>query len=593
MKKTLLLTAVLFLTLETFAQVVVAGISPAAIQGNYEYGVQVGEGGWPGQTDDGTWAMALDFNTPGVNVIGELVMVNDGTPGTNTTYGNLLAEEGCAVSPPGAYAGKIAVIRRNTCNFSLKAYNAELAGAIAVIIVNREDALLGMTAGPDGVNTTIPVVIVQSTPGNALIAEMLNGPVTMFIGNKTGAFGDDAGATISNALVSKSTGVISHLAQNGTEFNFELGTRVYNYGANDQAAVTITANVNGPSGSSVYSNTVGPVSINSGDSIDIYPGDTYSFPQFALSSYPLGKYTLTYTIDLGIADELDFDNVLTSEFFVSDTMYSVARLDETTLMPISNAGYAPNTMTSTYSTCTVLDNPNASRIGVAGLYFSAVTNVSAAIDLTGEEMALSIYRWEDVFVDFNDPALAFDLLNPIGFGFYYYPSDLQDTMVYGALSAPVVLEDNQRYLACVQTVNLEIFLGHDTKTDYTWNQNTYLQPMFPVETDGVYSAGGFGSDLPSAVGVKVYSVAGIDESTSIDGIAYPNPATNAVTVSLNAEGTAQLSVTDLSGRVAMNNTINLVNGKSEVSISSLEAGMYIFNVTTEGGKTSQFNVVKK
>jgi hypothetical protein len=43
----------------------------------------------------------------------------------------------------------------------------------------------------------------------------------------------------------------------------------------------------------------------------------------------------------------------------------------------------------------------------------------------------------------------------------------------------------------------------------------------------------------------------------------------------------------------MTNSINLVGGKSDVNIASLESGMYIFNVTLENGKTAQFNVVKK
>ena len=104
MKKMLLVMAVSFFTLEAIAQAVVAGISPVAIQGNYDHGLQGGEGGWPGQVDDGTSSLALDFNINGTNVQGELVMVNDSTPGTNATYGNLLGEEGCATSNPGAYA---------------------------------------------------------------------------------------------------------------------------------------------------------------------------------------------------------------------------------------------------------------------------------------------------------------------------------------------------------------------------------------------------------------------------------------------------------------------------------------------------------
>ena len=43
------------------------------------------------------------------------------------------------------------------------------------------------------------------------------------------------------SLISKKSGVLSQLAQNATEFNFDIGTRVYNYGQNDQANMTVNA----------------------------------------------------------------------------------------------------------------------------------------------------------------------------------------------------------------------------------------------------------------------------------------------------------------------------------------------------------------
>lgn len=599
MKKILLSFSLIASIFGAYSQVAVVGVSPAAVVGSYDFGLQANAAGWPGQTDDGTWGLTTDFNIPGTYVQGDLMVADDGTAGVSA-QGISLANYGC-VPLTNDLTGKIALVYRydgvtasTNCNFATKILNCQNAGAIAVIIVNRVPGVMGMLGiAPEGLSVTIPAVIISDTDGALLRAAMQTGPVNMFIGDKFGAFADDAGAKISSTLVSKSTGVISQLATNATEFNFELGTRIFNYGTNNQSNVSVTANINGPSGSSVYSNTVGPFSILSGDSVDIYPGDTYSFPQFSLASYPAGKYTLTYTIDLGISDNMAYDNVLTSEFIVNDSIYSFARLDGTSHLPISNNGYRPSANTSTYATCMVIDNPNASRIGIEGIYFQASTSAASGVLLTGEEIALSIYRWEDVFVDFNDAGLAFNTLNQVGFGFYYYPSDLQSTVVYGALSTPVVLEDNQRFLACIQTVNLEVFLGHDTKMDYTWNENTYLQPLFPVESDGTYSAGGFGSDTPNSMALKIFSPSGIEESATIEGIAYPNPATNVVTVSLKAEGTATLSVTDISGRIAMSNTINLVNGKSEVAISSLDAGVYVFTITLENGQTSQFNVVKK
>jgi hypothetical protein len=193
----------------------------------------------------------------------------------------------------------------------------------------------------------------------------------------------------------------------------------------------------------------------------------------------------------------------------------------------------------------------------------------------------------------NDANLGFTTLTEVASGFYYYPGDLQGETVYGAFSAPANLLDNQRYLACVQTVNLSLYLGHENATNYTWNANYYLQPMSPNESDGTYFATGFGSDVPSSIALKVASPVGISELNTVEGMAYPNPATDVVTISIDGEGTANLTVTDVAGKVAAAQNVNLTAGKADLNIANLEAGVYIFNVVLENGKTAQFNVVKK
>jgi hypothetical protein len=569
----------------TQAQVICAVQSPANIAGNYDFTWADPPGGW------GT----PDFLIPGTFVEDTLIMVNDGTPGTNATYGNLLAEEGCNPSPANAYAGKICVIRRNTCEFGTKAFEAQAAGAVAVIIVNRDPDVIGMGPGAQGANVTIPVVMLSSTDGQTLIDEMANGPVVCLIGNKTGLFANDAGITDDATLISKSSGVASQLSQSGTEFNFELGTRVYNYGQLPQTNVTVVANIDGPSGTSVYSQSISVGALASGDSIDIFPGGAFSFPQFSLPTYTAGKYTLTYTVDLGIVDEYAADNTISSDFVINDSILTYATIDAVTGLPTSNNGFRPSTNNSTFSTCMVISDPNASRIGAAGVYFQASTSSASGLELTGEEIAINLYRWEDVFTDLNDANLGFTALNSVAFGFYNYTADLQGETVLGMFDTPVVLEDNQRYLACAQTVNVEVYLGHDTKKNYLWNEALYLQPLTPNESDGTYFASGFGMDTPSAVGVAIFNAAelNVGETSFIDGKAYPNPANDNVTIELASEGAANLVITDLSGKVVMNNAVNFLNGKTKVNIDGLDSGVYVFNVTLENGKTSQFNVVKR
>jgi hypothetical protein len=450
-----------------------------------------------------------------------------------------------------------------------------------------------MGGGTDGPNVTIPCVMLGNAEGALLVEAMQTESVVVFMGNKTGLFANDIGLSRNAALIPKLGAIPSLLAQSGTEFNFDLGARVYNPGSNAQTNVSINAKVVGPTGNTLYDNTVTGLSIATTDSVDVDPTQASNLPAFSLASYPAGKYTLTYTVSLdGVADEYDGDNSISTTFTVNENIYGYAQLDPTTNLPNPTLFYRPATNNNTFSICTVIDNSNASRVAVTGVYFAASNNTAT---LAGEEIALYLYKWEDAFVDVNDAAVGFNALTEVGSGFYYFPSDLQSETVYGQYTSAVALQDNQRYLACAQTTNVEVFLGHEGSTNYTWNLDYYLQPMSPGESDGSYTLAGFGADIPNSLGVKMIDVAtiGLGENASVEGNAYPNPATDAVTISIDAEGVANLTVTDIAGKVVISNAVSLNGGKANVNIASLNAGIYVFNVALENGKTSQFKVTKK
>ncbi|NDE04079.1 MAG: T9SS C-terminal target domain-containing protein [Flavobacteriia bacterium] len=582
MKKLLLTISAVVLSATTYAQVIAAGISPQSIVANYTHT-------W---ADPGSGWGTPDFNIPGTFVQDTLKIVDDGSTGTNA-QGNPISAEGC--NPLiNDLTGKIAVIFRNTCEFGVKALNAQNAGAVGVIIVNRNPGeVIAMGAGSQGANVTIPVVMLDLTDGLNLISTMANGPVVMFLGNKTGLFPNDGGISANAALLPRQGMIPSQLAQNGTEFNFDLGARVYNYG-NQPQTMSLNAKITNPSGATVYDNTVSNMAIAAGDSVDVDPSAANNLPNFSLASYPAGTYTLTYTVGLAVADDYVADNTLVSTFTVTDSMFSYAQADPTTGSPSGGNYYRPGTNNQTYSACQVLDNANASRLKATGIYFSATTSAASGVLLTGEEMALYLYKWEDPFTDLNDANLAFNTLTEVANGFYYYPDDLQGQTVFGAYTTPVALEDNQRYLACVQTVNLNLYMGHENGTNLTWNEAYYLQPMAPNESDGTWYAAGFGSDIPSSVAIGVAdNDVNVAELTTVAGKAFPNPANDVVTVAIEGEGTAQLTVTDVAGKVAMAASLNLAAGQDNVNIAGLTSGLYIFNVTLENGKTAQFNVVKK
>jgi len=604
MKKILLTILTIATCSAAYSQVVCAGVSPASIQGNYDYGVQVACGQWPGEVDDATWGTwaGLDFNNPGDFIQGELMLVEDGTPGTNP-QGNPISQEGCNTLTNNL-SGKIAIVYRNTCWFSTKVFYAQEAGAIGVIVVNREAGIIGMLGntdiqnGPLGADCHIPAVFLDKTDGEALIAEMGNGPVTMFIGNKLGAYANDVGAVKGEYLVSPFGG-----AHNLLFDGFEPGIQVYNFGSADQTDVVINATIDGPGGN-VYDETVGPLALLSGDTVSVFPGNTDFFPawQLGIGNYTDGDYTLTYTISItGTPDESSFDNVYTSDFKIQDEHISLSRLNLAN-MPVSNS--YPSNSTSEYQSCMMFQDANASALAIQGMYFTPHTD-TAANELAGAEIFANVYQWDDGWVDLDDPNYQFDPatndafqnLNLITFGTHYPASnDDVDDIAYVGFNTPFGMVDNQRYLFCLQTFeSATISFGYDSGISYDGNEGIFRQPTSPVHIDGQWYTGGWSGSSATSIALKTFDPAelGLIEEGHLIGNAFPNPSTGVVTVSIDASGDANISVTDIAGKVAMNSNVTFNNGLTKVDMSSLESGVYIFNITLENGQTSQFNVIKK
>ena len=118
-------------------------------------------GGLTASYDFGTAA----FGAPPTqaNFAGQIVAVNDGSA-TPT--------QGCAASPSGAYAGRIALVDRGTCAFEIKARFAQDAGAVGVIVANNvAGAAPGLAEDPT-VNATIPTISVSQADGAAIRAAL-------------------------------------------------------------------------------------------------------------------------------------------------------------------------------------------------------------------------------------------------------------------------------------------------------------------------------------------------------------------------------------------------------------------------------------
>ncbi len=118
--------------------------APAAVAGTYAAGVASG------------------FGPQTFSVTGQVVAAVDAVAPTL---------DGCTAITS-SVSGKIALIDRGACNFSVKVLNAQSAGAIGVIIVDNVSSANPPGLGGTGAGVTIPSVSVTLAVGNAIRAQL-------------------------------------------------------------------------------------------------------------------------------------------------------------------------------------------------------------------------------------------------------------------------------------------------------------------------------------------------------------------------------------------------------------------------------------
>jgi Zn-dependent metalloprotease len=83
--------------------------------------------------------------------------------------------DGCSpITNAAAVNGKIALVYRGVCGFSVKVYNAQLAGAVGVIVANNISGHFAMPAGPNSNLVTIPSLSITKAVGDNIVANLAN-----------------------------------------------------------------------------------------------------------------------------------------------------------------------------------------------------------------------------------------------------------------------------------------------------------------------------------------------------------------------------------------------------------------------------------
>jgi hypothetical protein len=565
-------SCLMLLVMTGIAQDVVLIESPASLVGNYDFT----------NAFDATPTWGGDFAAG--SITDTLVLAIDATAEDSLACETLVNGS--------ELAGKIAVLYRGECNFSLKAFNAQQAGAIACVMINNiPGAPVGMAGGTSAAQVTIPVVMISQEDGATIRETMETDTVVMFLGNLQGVYSNNVGSYKVDMGISNSASIPSQFAQSSTDFYLPPAISVTNYGS-DEAVNTIVSVVIDRDGTVLYDETSMGSNIFAGESL------LYTFPVFEEASYEVGYYTVTYTTSNDLTDEYPFDNELTTSFWINDEgIYSKSTVDPVD-GPQENGGIRPADFTD-FEWCTSLESENASAMQITGVTFSLTTNDST---LENYSAFIKVYEWND-FIDAT--TVSFDDLNELTSNeIFDFDETNQDDFVTHTLSEPIELLDNQKYLTCIMVddndiqANASLFIATDQTIDYTisYTETFADEVFFPMlDINGnAWNPNAFGPDVVPAIITNLQLANGIaDDIEKLDITPYPNPTTQLVNIPLGSQvsGTIVLNVFDMEGRLVMNEEICQKSSNMRVDVSALSSGLHTFSLTFEDDSRTSFQVM--
>lgn len=480
-------------------------------------------------------------------------------------------------------SGKIAVVYRGACEFGAKALNAQNAGAVAVVIVNNAaGAPVGMGAGAQGANVSIPVVMISQDAGALLRDELLNCNVEFYIGTQTGVFAYNVATTKIDVLVPGYGATNSLIAANASEFSAQLGGWIKNYGQNEMPNATLRCVVT-QDGSTVYDQTSSGVNLPVGDSLYA------ALPDFSQGSYS-GQYVFTYTCAGDVPDDFLNNNNYSVTLTIGDKI-TYAPADPDTQLPMSNLHVISGDNVSGLRSCMFFSNPNASRLAATGLWFSA--DRAADLVLTDEIVTAYLFRWTDVLA--GPVTLPTETgLSALTSGEYIFETDLVNQMIYVPFQDVVTLENNTNYLACLDSYSPIVRHGWDNSVSYDLTQTNTQLPVTMIRVDGATWYNGWtGISGPASLGLQVINSnsIGIAEEEMVAAAPYPNPANETIRIPLRITGKVDVRAFDATGALVMEQReASMGSDGLVVNVAGMANGLYLFKLTGEDDRTSEFRV---
>ncbi|MBK8498203.1 MAG: T9SS type A sorting domain-containing protein [Flavobacteriales bacterium] len=553
----------LFVAAAAQAQVTVYVQEPTGLEGPLDF------------TWASDWGQTPDLDSTQNSVTAYACLVDDGTAADSLGCNDLVNAA--------TISGKIAVVYRGSCEFGMKALKAQDAGAIAVVIINNvAGAPVGMGAGAQGANITIPVVMISQDAGALLRPYFDNCSALLFIGSQTGFYASNLGIYKADILVPRYAETNSLIASSAAEFSVPLGCMIHNYGSTDMTNATVNVTVV-KGASTLYDQTSPGATIISTDSLYV------TLPDFSDNGYT-GQYTITYTVQGDTPDEFTQNNSIAVTLTAGDK-FGYAPADPTTEIPMANLHVVPANNAAGFRSCISFHDANLSRLATTGVWFSA----SRAADtvLTDEVMTATLYQWNDAI------ATAITLPTDAGIsalttGEYIFPSDQNSVPLFIPFADVITFMDNQWYLVCLDSYSGVVRHGWDNSLNYDRLYTVIDEPTNCLRDGTTWYNGFTGITGAPSLGVQLIDPAtiGMAEQEEVEVTPYPNPTCDMITVPVRGySGAAALRIYNaLGGLVHADRTAVSANGILTVDVSDLSAGTYLFNMAFDNGQRAEFRV---
>jgi hypothetical protein len=535
----------------------------------------------------------------------DAVLVNDGS--ANPTFGCNPIQNAAAI------AGKIALIDRGTCSFTVKVCNAQTAGALAVVIMNSA-ANAGAGPGPAGYtagicDVSIPWVHISYEDGLKIKDALTRGAVNISIGNIKVA--EDIGSG-NEQLMRPANGVVpASQVDEADDFLLYAGAEITNRGSNNVSGVNLNAQVVhvAPDGSftTVYDENASGGDLMVDSSVFVLMDNPYD-----AGVNGLGIYEVTYTVSHALPDGDAADNEFLADFAISDNVFCKGSWDYDNNRPYTTNAYTrlgggPIEFLTGY----YVKNGLGYSLDSVHFYCSVPTGDS----LGGKTVTAFVYEWTDLNFDgqYNNDEFTVVALNSVTFegnaraGYFtlpLYDFDFNEGYKIPGDDKYYVLGiryegDGLFYWGFDESFDLEPYLSllsaNQALSDFDWpylGVNAWDNGLPTVES-AFYFTDLFAS---AAQGLYINKLSSTNDIlTNAELNMFPNPANDQLTTTVKLDETAtslEYRITDAQGRLLFNlNRRNVSEDKAIFRVATLPNGTYYLTIRTENGiLTKPFNV---